>query len=185
MFLFCWDSRAGTKFSGFFFPLCSLNSFGLIEQGGKLNRELSRLLPEISRICLQQQEMVITVDQGIRLLPYGFAKYTVRVNHFHLYFLLVCQAVCLVSSPPKSEFRKRVKLPLSYSFFVVAPPVRSFPYPPNICHCPICVPTTSYHDHQLAILYQKDINLQIFHYCKCNTKHQKETLLPLLYRFQR
>lgn len=106
--------------------------------------------------------MVITVDQGIRLLPYGFAKYTVRVNRFHLYFLFVCQAVCLVSSPPKSEFRKRVKLPLSFSFFVVSPPVRSFPYPPNICHCPTCVLTTSYHHHQLVILDQKDINLQYF-----------------------
>lgn len=112
-------------FRFFFLLLCSLNSFGLIEQGGKLNRELSRLVPEISRIFLQQQEMVITVDQGIRLLPYGFAKYTVRVNHFHLYFLFVCQAVCLVSSPPKSEFRKRVKQALSFSFFVVSPPVRS------------------------------------------------------------
>lgn len=66
--------------------LCTLRR-GIIEHWGKLERERERSCSgaetEISKISLQQQEMVITVDQGIKLLPHGFPKYTLRVNRFH------------------------------------------------------------------------------------------------------
>lgn len=119
--------RGGGSFSFFFSWLCSLNSLSLIKQRGKLNRELSRLVSEISRICLQQREMVITVDQGIRLRPYGFAKYTVRVNHFHLSTFSVSAKLSVFLSHPlqKSKFRKRAQLPLLLPFFVLSPLVRS------------------------------------------------------------
>lgn len=77
------QGRGSSSFSFFYGSVLWIRSV-LSSREESWTESLSRLVSEISRICLQQQEMVITVDQGIRLLPYGFAKYTARVNHFHL-----------------------------------------------------------------------------------------------------
>lgn len=72
-----------------FFSLCPLRR-DVIEHWGKLDRESEQTCStaerEISQISLQQWAMVITVDknQGIKLLPYGFPMYILRVNSFHL-----------------------------------------------------------------------------------------------------
>lgn len=105
---------------------CTLRG-GIIEHEGKLDREKEKgcSRAEISKISLQQQETEITVDQGIKLLPYGFPMCTVRVNSFHFslspqspplfffftyYSVIVCQRVCHpFSSSPRNRIQKEEK----------------------------------------------------------------------------
>lgn len=82
-----------------------------------MEQTCSRAETEISKISLQQREMVITVDQGIKLLPCGFPMYTVRVNRFHLSldfpfppFFYSSLIVCLpVSSSPRNSIQEETK----------------------------------------------------------------------------
>lgn len=102
---------------------CTLRG-GVIEHEGKLDREKEKgcSRAEINKISLQQHETEITVDQGIKLLPYGFPMCTVRVNSFHFslspqssllffiyYSVIVCQSVVLSHPLQETEFRKRKK----------------------------------------------------------------------------
>lgn len=82
-----------------------------------MEQTCSRAETEISKISLQQREMVITVDQGIKLLPCGFPMYTVKVNRFHLSldfpfppFFYSSLIVCLpVSSSPRNSIQEETK----------------------------------------------------------------------------
>lgn len=104
---------------------CTLRG-GIIEHEGKLDREKEKgcSRAEISKTSLQQRETEITVDQGIKLLPYGFPMCTVRVNSFHfslssqsspLFFLHITlslsvkESVVLSHPLQETEFRKRKK----------------------------------------------------------------------------